>query len=43
MTCDIVSALDAMIVIVSDAFRARSARNFATRVHGQEAISQIPK
>ena len=34
MTCDIVSALDAMIVIVSGAFQARSARNFAVLVRG---------
>ena len=34
MTCDIVSALDAMILIISDAFQARSARNFATLVRG---------
>ena len=34
MTCDIVSALDAMIVTLSDAFQARSARNFAMLVRG---------
>ena len=34
MTCDIVSALDAMIVTLSDAFQARSAPNFATLVRG---------
>ena len=34
MTQDIISALDAMIVILSDAFHARSARNFAVLVRG---------